>query len=222
MIQSVPIPQRSGFTIIEVLVAIAIIGLLTALLLPAVQAAREAARRITCVNNLKNLGLALHNYHGNHNTFPPGVVWPLAPQFPQYAGLKQHRLGTYLLPYLDQQPLASQYSRNASWFDLPNQTAVNTHLKIWQCPSAPANRMMDGSLPTLTPPPQVLFNGAAACGDYAGMGLVDAGLAQNGLIDPPEGPRDERGHYEGVFPLNAVRSLADIRDGTTRTVRCDF
>jgi prepilin-type N-terminal cleavage/methylation domain-containing protein/prepilin-type processing-associated H-X9-DG protein len=218
VIQSVPITQRSGFTIIEVLVAIAIIGLLTALLLPAVQPAREAARRMSCSNNLKNFGLALHNYHGDHNTFPPGAVGPLTPQFPQYAGLKQHGLGTYLLPYLDQQSLASQYSRDASWFDLPNQTVVNTHLKIWQCPSAPTNRMMEGSLPTLTPPPQVLFNGAAACGDYAGMGLVDASLAQSGLIDGPKGPRDERGNYEGVFPLNAVRCLADIRDGTTHTI----
>jgi hypothetical protein len=89
--------------------------------LPAVQAAREAARRMSCANNLKNLGLALHNYHDDHNVFPPGAVGPLTPMFPQYAGLKHHGLGTYLLPYLDQQALASQYAWDASWFDLPNQ-----------------------------------------------------------------------------------------------------
>ncbi|MGI8426311.1 MAG: DUF1559 domain-containing protein [Actinomycetota bacterium] len=211
--------QRRGFTLVELLVAIAIIGVLIALLLPAVQFAREAARRMQCANNLKNLGLALHHYHDVHRTFPPGAVGPLGPAFPQYAQLKHHGLGTYLLPYLEQQPLASQYRWDASWFDLPNQPVVNTQgLRIWQCPSAQANRLMDGSLPTVAPPPDPTFNGFAACGDYAGMNVVDKGLALSGVIDPPDGPRDERGHYEGVFPVNAARTLADIQDGTSHTI----
>ena len=138
MIPPKSISQRRGFTIIELLVAIAIIGVLMALLLPAVQSTREAARRMACSNNLKNLGLALNNYHSDHSVFPPGAVGPLTPLFPQYLALKQHGLGTYLLPSLDQGPLASQYTRDASWFDPPNQAVVNTHLEIWQCPSAPA------------------------------------------------------------------------------------
>src|SRR5262245_25763657 len=93
---------RRGFTLIELLVVIAIIGVVIGLLLPAVQKVREAAARLSCANNLKNLGLAAHNYHGDHSTFPPGAVGPLTPAFPQYLHLKHHGLGTYLLPYLEQ------------------------------------------------------------------------------------------------------------------------
>lgn len=211
-------PNRRGFTVVELLIVIAIIGVLMALLLPAVQAGREAARRIACASNLKNLGLALHLYHDDQRTLPPGAVGPITPAFPQYLGLKHHGLGTFLLPYVEQQPLASRYRWDVSWGDPPNQPVVNVQLKIWQCPSAPANRIEDGSLPTVTPPPVGLYSGTAACGDYAGMGTIDAGLPLTGLIDPPAGPRDERGHYEGAFPVNAARSMADLSDGTSHTI----
>jgi len=135
--------KRRGFTLIELLVVIAIIAVLLGLLLPAVQKVREAANRMACTNNLKNLGLALHNYHGDHGKFPPGAVGPFGAALPQFAGLKQHALGTYLLPYVEQEALAKQYSWDVSWFDPPNQPVVNTQLKIWQCPSAPANRIRD-------------------------------------------------------------------------------
>jgi prepilin-type N-terminal cleavage/methylation domain-containing protein/prepilin-type processing-associated H-X9-DG protein len=210
--------RRRGFTIIELLVVIAIIGVLIGLLLPAVQAAREAARRIACANNLKQLGLACHNYHDSQGSFPPGAVGPLTASFPQYLQLKHHGLGTHLLPYLEQEALASRYRWDVSWFDPPNQTVVNTQLNVWQCPSARPNRIQDGSLPTVTPPPSEPFNGTAACGDYAGMGVVDAGLVRAGVIDPPGGPRDVKGNYEGVFPFNGSRGLAGIQDGTTHTI----
>src|SRR5437660_888556 len=136
--------RRRGFTLIELLVVIAIIAVLIGLLVPAIQKVREAASRMRCANNLKNLGLAVHHYHGDHGKFPPGAVGPVGPSFPQYAGLKNHALGTYLLPYLEQQALASRYRWDVSWFDPPNQPVVNTQLKIWQCPSAEADRILDG------------------------------------------------------------------------------
>src|SRR5713101_7450232 len=198
MLKSSKTTPRRGFTLIELLVVIAIIAVLIGLLVPAVQKVREAANRTACANNLKQIGLALHNYHDTFKKFPPGAVGPFA-SLPQFAGLKHHGLGTYLLPYLEQQALASNYRWDVSWFDPPNQPVVKTQLTIWQCPSAQANRIQDGSLPTVAPPPEVTFNSTAACGDYAGMGFVDAGLVLAGVVDPPGGPRDERGHYEGVF-----------------------
>ena len=72
---------------------------------------------------------------------------PVGPPFPQFAGLKNHGLATFLLPYVEQQPLASQYRWDDSWFDPPNQPVVNRQLKIWQCPSAQANRFRTGRSP---------------------------------------------------------------------------
>jgi prepilin-type N-terminal cleavage/methylation domain-containing protein/prepilin-type processing-associated H-X9-DG protein len=210
--------RRHGFTLIELLVVIAMIAILIGLLLPAVQKVREAASRVKCANNLKQLGLACHNYHDAHRTFPPGAVGPLTPAFPQYANLKHHGLGAYLLPYVEQVALVSQYQWGASWYEPPNQTAVNVQLKVWQCPSARANRISDGSLPTVAPPPGETFDGTAACADYAGMGTIDSGLARSGRIDPPGGPKDERGHYEGAFTINATRCLLDFPDGTSHTI----
>ena len=207
-----------GFTLIELLVAIAIIAILIGLLLPAVQKVRGAAARTQCANNLKQLGLAAHNYHGTHGRFPPGAVGPLTPAFPQYLHLKHHGLGAYLLGYVEQAVLAERYRWDVSWFDVPNQPVVNVQLKVWECPSARAGRVQDGSLPTVTPPPFTPFNGTAACGDYAGMSVVDSGLARAGLIDPPGGPLDDRGHFEGVFAVNASRRLEDVSDGPAQTI----
>jgi prepilin-type processing-associated H-X9-DG protein len=204
---------------IELLVSITIISMLIALLLPAVQQAREAARRMACKNNLHNLGLALHNYHDRYNKFPPGALGPMTPAFPQFAGLKSHGLGAFLLADLDQKPLADQYHWNVAWFDPPNQTVVKTQLPVWQCPSAAGARIQDGMANTVVPPPQERFPGTAACGDYAGMRGVSSALVVSGLIVPPtHGPRDLVGNYEGVFLVNTSRGIADIRDGTSNTI----
>jgi len=217
MLKSLTTSARRGFTLLELLVVIAIIAVLIALLLPAVQKVREAANRMACANNLRQLGLACHSYHDVHKKLPPGAVGPFA-ALPQFAGLKSHGLGTYLLPYVEQEALYRKYFWEVSWSDPPNQPVVNTPLRIWQCPSAEANRIQDGSLITVTPPPGILFNGTAACGDYAGMSRVDAELARRGLIDPPSGPRDEQGYYEGVFRVNHTTRLADIQDGASNTI----
>jgi prepilin-type N-terminal cleavage/methylation domain-containing protein/prepilin-type processing-associated H-X9-DG protein len=128
-----------GFTLIELLVVIAIIGVLIALLLPAVQAAREAARRAQCVNNLKQIGLALHNYESSHGTFPAGYQsWP-------GVGFRDAQTGdwgpgwgwlTALLPNVEQGNLYNSLNLVIPCWDAANTTLVKTSLTVYLCPTA--------------------------------------------------------------------------------------
>jgi len=115
-----------GFTLIELLVVIAIIAILIALLLPAVQQAREAARRSECRNKLKQLGIALHNYHDTHGRFPPGAI--TVPSGWAWS--------TFVLPFLDQAPLYNQLAPNGGTIPAATDgTAIMTPLPIFLCPS---------------------------------------------------------------------------------------
>lgn len=122
--------RRRGFTLVELLVVIAIIGVLVALLLPAVQAAREAARRITCSNNMKQLGLALHNYHDTNKTFPQGKGGT-----PQRS--MRYNANIALLPYFEQQALADMIWANSAGHSVPwaNNQIWTTELSTLRCPS---------------------------------------------------------------------------------------
>ncbi len=139
-----------GFTLIELLVVIAIIAILIALLLPAVQQAREAARRTECKNHLKQIGLAIHNYESSLRILPPGTVGQIA-----IAGDdRMHTWLTLILPYVDQAPLHAQYDFNVP-FDHANNAAVQrAKVPVYLCPSTP----------------DLLINNQYAPGHYAGNG----------------------------------------------------
>jgi prepilin-type N-terminal cleavage/methylation domain-containing protein len=138
---------RPGFTLIEMLVVVSIIGLLISLTLPAVQSSREAARRLQCTNNLKQLGVALHNYEAAHRSFPLNWGNPrvdLTRGQPYYIGARPYSALTRLLPYLDQQPLFASINFEVETYPISNETgllvpqnvtAFGTNLAVFLCPS---------------------------------------------------------------------------------------
>ena len=133
--------RRRGFTLIELLVVIAIIAILIALLLPAVQQAREAARSSQCKNNLKQLGLAMHNYHDTYKMFPPDNTFTKGKI--ATSSIPAWGWGTYLLPYLDQAPLFKRMGVNKRTL---NQMLNNATLK----------KLTQTSLPVFFVPPMIL------------------------------------------------------------------
>jgi prepilin-type N-terminal cleavage/methylation domain-containing protein len=131
--------HRSAFTLVELLVVIAIVGVLVALLLPAVQAAREAARRASCSNNLRQIGIALHNYHGTYNSFPPSSLLPFGKTAESFS--PQARI----LPYLEEENLESLIDWNLSYASQPTVTQVR--VSTYLCPSEINDKeRLDGSL----------------------------------------------------------------------------
>ena len=198
--------RRRGFTLIELLVVIAIIAVLIALLLPAVQAAREAARRAQCANNLKQIGLALHNYHQAVGAFPPGYISRLDPNGDNNGtgwGWAAH-----ILPYLEQSPIA-----NAINFSLPieaddNQTARLSKINAFICPTdasfVPQFTVVDDSTSSTA-------LGKPIC-DVASSDFVGC-FGKGDVSDIPG-----RDFGEGLFFRNKSVSIAQIIDGTSQTL----
>jgi prepilin-type processing-associated H-X9-DG protein len=202
-------------TLIELLVVIAIIAVLIALLIPAVQKVREAANRLACVNNLKQLGLALHNYHDANRTFPPAYV-DKGPYLNTGFDFV-HGWAPFILPHVEQQPLYGRYRWELPLFVPENQEVVATQLKVFQCPSAPEQERYTTNLGVF-----LLFGTKGACGDYTLTLGVDTVLAQRGWVDPVA---DYRGALTNtptpalaVSPTRNGTRLTDITDGTSNTI----
>jgi prepilin-type N-terminal cleavage/methylation domain-containing protein/prepilin-type processing-associated H-X9-DG protein len=180
--------NRRGFTLVELLVVIAIIGILVALLLPAVQAARGAARRAHCMNNLKQFGIAMHNYHDTMQSLPPGNT--------RSTSFSAHAL---LLPYMEEAKLRDLIDTTVPWSHAKNAVARATKVNIFLCPADPQ---------------QILPTGWAGTNYRAnrGSGILN-GMAPTDPSDPNFGMPDPNGPF---LPFVGVR-FGDILDGLSYT-----
>lgn len=124
--------QKKGFTLIQLLVVLAILGVLVALLLPAQRRVRPAARRTQCKNNLKQIGLALHNYHDTYHAFPPAFTV-------DSDGRPLHSWRTLILPFVDQEPLYNRIDLSKPWNDPANAEAFKSQVPVYQCPGSHAD-----------------------------------------------------------------------------------
>jgi prepilin-type N-terminal cleavage/methylation domain-containing protein len=204
--------RQAGFTLIELLVVIAIIAVLIALLLPAVQQAREAARRSQCKNNLKQLGLAMHNYHDTFGVFPPGWIAATRGVGPDVnGGLNGFGWGAMILPMMEQGPVYNQLRFELSMSDPAgtpsNRSLLATPMPTFRCPSdpAPVTWQMKNTAGT------TVIADVASTNYLALFGL--RAIEDCYLLPPGQTCR-----AEGIFYHNSRVRMADITDGSSQTL----
>jgi prepilin-type N-terminal cleavage/methylation domain-containing protein/prepilin-type processing-associated H-X9-DG protein len=211
-------PGGAGFTLIELLVVIAIIAVLIALLLPAVQSAREAARRGQCANNLKQIGLALHNYHSAQGSFPLATSVAVAGGT---AGPGFQPWGTWsclamMLPYMEQQPIysAANFMTTCTWGagQAINSTSFNTNIATFICPS-------DGLSPTIAAWANNNNNyfGSIGTTTYPSA-QVATGIFAPGSSGPVWGTYYPNTNTKAVPPILVAYNISSVSDGTSNTV----
>jgi prepilin-type N-terminal cleavage/methylation domain-containing protein/prepilin-type processing-associated H-X9-DG protein len=219
-------PQRpaAGFTLVELLVVIAIIGILVALLLPAVQAAREAARRSHCQNNVKQLMTALHLHHDAHKAFPGGheVYYPNDPDTKALPNHVNHSYVPYILPYIEEQAIYDQYNFDKPWNDALTNAAITRapatakSLAMMLCPSSELNVRARGDYAAINGPNGNTYNTHPERG--ANVAVFPSG--SDSWKNWAKGGQYAAGIFPAIGPpMNNSRvNIKDITDGTQYTI----
>ncbi len=209
--------QRRAFTLVELLVVIAIIGVLVALLLPAVQAAREAARRMQCSNNLKQMGLAIHNYHDTNGSFPPSAI---KGKVGDGSGSAQALVwGGSILPYIEQRNMFDQIQGKGfaiNWADDGvNEQILRTKLPAYQCPSSP-----DSSQPWDDGGATGRHRASYGCVVSGTVGYTISSKATNGESKHhmDDGGQLHARHNGPFLMQNLTTTFGDITDGSSNTL----
>ena len=207
---------NKGFTLIELLVVISIIGILIGLLLPAVQKVREAANRIQCANNIKQISLGMHSYHSVHSSFPPGS-WAQIPDLRATQNIASINNWTmYLLPFIEQENLFKNYNWNVG-FRGPNHVVVNdvifrTKISVYCCPADVAGTYAKEGF--------ALSNDGWTRSNYVTCNSPDGTLMEKGLSNFESAcvNNNNTATKIALFNWNIVRGIRDVIDGTSNTV----
>jgi prepilin-type N-terminal cleavage/methylation domain-containing protein len=213
-----------GFTLVELLVVIAIIGVLVAILLPAVQAAREAARRMQCQNNLKQLALALHNYHDIRKTFPPGVQFPYREPSIYISEKCRANWAILILPFIEEQNSYNQFDLKVPISDSKNRIARGLPISTFRCPTDIGHDVLYAGLTTGTPNYGDNWGrgnyGANAGGVGMGWHVFPNMVAHCGSsgVGPNHAPGWLNPVCRGVMGACASVSLNKITDGASHTL----
>ena len=214
-------PQKHGFTLIELLVVIAIIAILIALLLPAVQQAREAARRSSCKNNLKQLGLAFHNYHETFQQFPLqqtccGVVDTGAPALMQTWRIR-HSWTVRILPYLDQATIYNQLNFSKDGMYGTNLKLKQERLKVVMCPSDPLIQDTDTGADDAGGSQRGQTDYAISAGGHPNSAATTPGTSGAGYGQFSSVPKSR--DVRGMFSRSGYSAkISHVTDGTTNTI----
>ncbi len=195
---------RRGFTLVELLVVIAIIGILVALLLPAIQAAREAARRSQCSNNAKQIALGLQNYHDTYKTFPPGVIW--GPGRPPYTLPYHHTWNVMILPFIEQQAL---YNTVDMRLPIWGQSIVSTPVPTLRCPSD------ERDLPSQTQ--NIAVTNYPGSEGYHWHPTANIG-ANSAPWNTYGDPLSDACSLNGIFTVTTTSKMSSVRDGTSNAI----